>query len=307
MLVRTLRAGPPVAGIVDVAPAGTTSRTQDASSCLNPRCTPPIAIAIQITIRWYDDGRLNSASIHGSSVARPFIALANQKPMGGCSHRQACFPFLPIAGIALPAAAEGELRVVRVRRHHNPAATTTDFAITAVAFPSGAEILLIGRMCIRRYLDGLATQALVVLHVAAIAVPIIAEGIQIGIRRHSDRHASFFDLAKSPRAFPVASNRARVSIARRRMLVGSGCDASVPREQRRYENQACRGEESPSWWDNAPQLAEPADHEASARTMAILSDEAIRMSTARRASARYRLRIAAASAAATKASNRNNI
>src|SRR6185312_16830189 len=97
--------------------------------------------------------------------------LAHQEPMGGRSHRQAGFPFLREDEVALPAAIEGEFRVVCVRRHHDPCAMATDFAITAVAFPSGAEIPLIVGVSIRRYLDSLAIQAFIVLHVSAIAVP----------------------------------------------------------------------------------------------------------------------------------------
>src|SRR5690242_11937598 len=118
--------------------------------------------------------------------------IAHQKSVDGRSHRDTCLPFLPIAGVALPIPVEGDFRVVRVRRHDDPCATATDFSITAVAFPSRAKILLVVRMSIRRYPDGLAPQALIVLDVSAIAVPVSAEGIQIGIRRHSDRHTSFF-------------------------------------------------------------------------------------------------------------------
>src|SRR5579863_9313614 len=97
--------------------------------------------------------------------------------MGGHAHPHTCLPFLPIAGIAFPVALEGEFRVVRVGRHHHACAMASDFAITAIAVPSSAESLPVIRMSIRRHLDGLATRGLIVLHVSAIAVPIIAEGI----------------------------------------------------------------------------------------------------------------------------------
>src|SRR6185437_4617970 len=145
--------------------------------------------------------------------------ITHQKSVDGRSHRHTCLPFLPKAGIALPISVRGDFRVVRVRRHEDPCATATDFVITAVAFPSSAKILPIVRMSIRRYLDGLTPQALIILDVSAIAVPVAAERIQIGIRRHSDRHTSFFDLAKSSHAIP-ASIGAGMSIPRRHTLVG---------------------------------------------------------------------------------------
>src|SRR5579863_10085257 len=102
-----------------------TGRALLTESALAP---PVVAIGIQITIRRYRDGNARIGALLVPSVARPLSPIAHQEPVGRRSHGRTCLPFLPMAGIALPAAPEGELRVVRVRRQDDTYATAAGFA-----------------------------------------------------------------------------------------------------------------------------------------------------------------------------------